>query len=270
MCRLFGMHTGARPTTAEFWLVDAPDSLEAQSHANRDGFGIGTFGPDGSPDVEKAPLAAWQDPEFAATAHTLRGTTFVAHVRHATNGGMLAANTHPFLLDGRLFAHNGVVGDLGLLESHLAERDGSSLVQGDTDSERVFALITAETRKASGDLGAGIQAALAWIVANLEVVSVNFVLITPTDLWAFRYPEADTLFVLDRGAGGARAGGPGSGGLDASGSHLAARAPELSERPAVVVASERLDDDPGWRAFEPGELVHVDQGLRIVSSRPLG
>ena len=30
MCRLFGLHAGA-PVDAEFWLIDAPDSLSAQS-----------------------------------------------------------------------------------------------------------------------------------------------------------------------------------------------------------------------------------------------
>ena len=31
MCRLFGLHAGT-PVDAEFWLIDAPDSLAAQSH----------------------------------------------------------------------------------------------------------------------------------------------------------------------------------------------------------------------------------------------
>ena len=40
MCRLFGLHAGA-PVDTEFWLIDAPDSLSAQSHRNPDGAGIG-------------------------------------------------------------------------------------------------------------------------------------------------------------------------------------------------------------------------------------
>ena len=46
MCRLFGLHAG-HPVDAEFWLIDAPDSLAAQSHRNPDGAGIGAFGADG-------------------------------------------------------------------------------------------------------------------------------------------------------------------------------------------------------------------------------
>src|SRR5688572_12666862 len=53
LCRLFGMHSGREPVTAQFWLLDAPGALVLQSCGNPDGFGIGTFEPDGSPDVDK-------------------------------------------------------------------------------------------------------------------------------------------------------------------------------------------------------------------------
>ena len=80
MCRLFGLHAGPMPVHATFWLVDAPDSLAAQSHRNPDGVGIGIFGPDGAPSVDKQPVAAWQDREFMTAARELRSTTFLAHV----------------------------------------------------------------------------------------------------------------------------------------------------------------------------------------------
>ena len=145
MCRLFGLHAGAADVAATFWLLDAPDSLAAQSHRNPDGAGIGVFGPDGEPIVSKQPIAAWDDADFATSARQLRGTTFVAHVRYASTGAHTVANTHPFVQDDRLFAHNGVVQGLTELDARLAELDAAHLVRGQTDSERVFALITAES-----------------------------------------------------------------------------------------------------------------------------
>jgi glutamine amidotransferase len=68
MCRLFGLHAGAQDVAATFWLIDAPDSLRAQSHRNPDGAGVGTFGPAGQPEVSKQPIAAWEDAQFAAAA----------------------------------------------------------------------------------------------------------------------------------------------------------------------------------------------------------
>jgi glutamine amidotransferase len=32
----------------------------------------------------------------------------------------------------------------------------------------------------------------------------------------------------------------------------------------VVVASERMDDDPGWTSLRSGELLHVDDQLRVT------
>jgi predicted glutamine amidotransferase len=261
MCRLFGLHAGTRDVTATFWLINAPDSLAAQSHRNPDGAGVGTFGPGGQPEVSKQPIAAWEDAQFATAARDLRGTTFVAHVRYASTGARTLANTHPFVLDGRLFAHNGVVQGLGELDRQLAGLGAAGLVGGETDSERIFALITAETRRNGGDVTAGLTAAVGWISAHLPVYALNLVLITATDLWALRYPATHELYVLDRPAGRGQA-------LDVASPRIHAQSPHLAHQPSVIIASERMDVDPGWRLMDPGELLHVGPTLEIGSSAP--
>src|SRR6478752_8271435 len=189
MCRLFGLHAGRRPVRATFWLLDAPDSLSDQSRREPDGAGIGTFDAEGKAHVAKQPLAAWEDHAFAREARTLRSTTFLAHVRYASTGAHTVANTHPFEQDGRLFAHNGAFGGLDRLDARLAALGVADLVRGQTDSERLFALITAETRRADGDVGAGITRAVAWAAAELPVLSLNLIVTTATELWALRYPD---------------------------------------------------------------------------------
>jgi predicted glutamine amidotransferase len=261
MCRLFGLHAGTRDVTATFWLIDAPDSLAAQSHRNPDGAGVGTFGPGGQPEVSKQPIAAWEDAQFATAARDLRGTTFVAHVRYASTGAHTLANTHPFVLDGRMFAHNGVVQGLGELDQRLADLGAAGLVGGETDSERVFALITAETRRNGGDVSAALTAAVGWISAHLPVYALNLVLITAMDLWGLRYPATHELYVLDRPAGRGQA-------LDVASPRIHAQSPHLAHQPSVIIASERMDDDPGWRLMDPGELLHVGPTLEIDSSAP--
>ena len=166
-------------------------------------------------------------------------------------------NTHPFEQDGRLFAHNGVVEGLDRLDDHLG--DDRSLVKGDTDSERFFALITRETRNHGGDVGAGVQHATRWIAENLPVYALNLILITPDQLWALRYPDTHDLYVLQRPAGGQH----GNRHLDHAGSHgrMRIHSAHLADHPAVATASERMDDNPHWRELEPGELLHVGPGL---------
>lgn len=267
MCRLFGMSGGERRVRATFWLLEAPDSLSQQSRREPDGTGLGVFDEHGQPVVAKQPLAAYEDHAFADAAREVVSRTFVAHVRYASTGGLVPQNTHPFEQEGRLFAHNGVIGGLDALDDELGP--DRSLVQGDTDSERFFALITREARR-DGDVGAAIGRAAGWIAAHLPVFALNLILTTAHDLWALRYPETHELFVLERGAGGP-AGARHLDHASARGS-IRVRSGDLSAAPAVVVATERMDEDPGWRALAPGELLHVDGSLavstRTVLSEP--
>ena len=71
--------------------------------------------------MDKAPIAAYHDQQFAQQAKARLSTTFIAHIRFATTGGLSPQNTHPFQQRGRLFAHNGVIGDLPRLEVELGD-----------------------------------------------------------------------------------------------------------------------------------------------------
>jgi predicted glutamine amidotransferase len=259
MCRLFGLSSGSEPVRATFWLLEAPDSLAQQSRHNPDGTGLGIFDEDGRPIVYKQPIAAYKDQSFAQEAREVSSPTFVAHVRYASTGAISLQNTHPFEQSGRLFAHNGVVGDLPRLEQELG--DAMALVQGDTDSERFFALITREVDRA-GDVGEGIARAARWVAERLPVFALNLVLIGRSDLWALRYPDTHDLFVLERAAGGPT-GARHMEHASARGS-VRVRSGDLADRPAVVLASERMDEDAGWRELASGELLHVDGELNVT------
>lgn len=264
MCRLFGMTGGPERVRATFWLLEAPDSLATQSRRDPDGTGLGYFDDEDEPVVLKQPLAAYEDEQFAREARELSSRTFVAHVRYASGTPITLRNTHPFVQAGRLFAHNGVIGDVARLEQELG--DAMSLVGGETDSERYFALVTREVER-HGEVGRGIVSAARWIAENLPVFALNCVLIAGAEVWALRYPDVHELHVLERGPGGTR----GNRHLELSSARgsVRVRAAELAKRPAVVVASEAMDEDAGWRPLESGELLHVGPDLRVSIERVL-
>jgi glutamine amidotransferase len=257
MCRLFGLSAAPYRVRATVWLIDAADSLAAQSRREPDGVGLGVFAADDTPLVHKRPIAAYRDAEFAREARELAASTFIAHVRYASTGGLNQQNTHPFSQDGRLFAHNGVITGLDRLDERLYAELGDAvgeLVRGDTDSERVFALITAFAR-ARGDLRQAIVDAVGWISAHVPVYALNLVLTTPSDLWALRYPATHPLYALDRSPGGPR-GDRHLEHASASGT-VRVRCGDLATTAAVVVATEPMDEDPRWHLLAPGELLHV-------------
>ena len=241
---------------ATFWLLQAEDSLVAQSRREPDGTGLGYFDAEGTPVVHKRPIAAFEDRAFAREGREVRSETFVAHIRYASTGGLTPENTHPFVQRGRLLAHNGVIADLPKLETRLGNY--RELVCGDTDSERFFALVTKEIEQHGGDVTTGLIAAARWVAHELPLFALNVVLTTNNELWALRYPETHDLYVLERSPGRPlehhSTVGP-----------MRVRSTDLGDSAAVVVASEPMDDDTSWRPLASGELLHVDHQLHVSS-----
>jgi predicted glutamine amidotransferase len=259
VCRLFGLHAGEEDVDATFWLLDAPVSIADLSHRNADGYGLATFDSGGELAVVRAPIRAADDEQFAAAARATHAAVHLAHVRYADTGAVSDANTHPFTLDGRAFAHNGVVSDLDELDRRLGPERG--LVQGETDSERFFALMTVAIREHEGDVRAGIIAATTMLAREVTLYSLNFLLAAPGHLWAFRYPEHNDLWLLARAPGGPRGNQP----LDEHSPHgtIRMRARAGSRRPMIVVASEPMDEDRSWEEVASGELVHIGPDLDV-------
>ena len=259
MCRLFALHAGQHDVAVEFWLLDAPVSIARQSKFNADGYGMAALTTRRAMMLLRNPVQASEDPAYRHIARRLEAREMMVHLRYANTGATSLLNTHPFSQDGRLFAHNGVVGDLDRLEARLGSH--RAMVMGDTDSERLFALVTLRIREADGDVRAGLTAAVREVVSEFELYSINFVLAELGHFWAFRYPEHNPLHLQRR-----RPGGPsGAAQLDQSSASgdLRLHSDHGAEVPLVLLGSERISDEPGWEEIKPGELVHVGPDLQI-------
>lgn len=262
MCRLFGMTTGGARVQAAFWLLDAPQSLREQSRRMPHGAGLGWFSLGDEPVRDRAPMAAFENSDFAMQARNVVSHTFVSHVRYASTGAVNVHNTHPFEMNDRLFAHNGVVKGLDVLDSWLTPVE-RVFVEGDTDSELVFAYISAQIKQ-HGDTTTGIVEAVRRMADELPLYSLNILVAEAGRLWALRYPESNELYVLppepDAPTGVRHLASPHEPG------RLDIANPDRTV-PAHVIASERMDDDPNWRLMEPGELL-VIEGLTAKSMFP--
>lgn len=259
MCRLFALHAGERDIAADFWLLDAPDSIARQSEVNADGYGLAALTAKRGMIIVRNPVEAAGDSAYQAVAQRLVAAEMIVHLRYADTGGTSLGNTHPFTQDGRAFAHNGVVGDLDRIEERLGSN--RAMVMGETDSERFFALITLAIREAGGDVRAGITAAVREIVEEYELYSLNFVLGELGHIWAFRYPEKNPLLLFRRGAGDP-SGAAQLDHADSAGT-LRLHSDDAGETPLVVIASEQISEEPGWEEIASGELVHVGPDLEV-------
>jgi predicted glutamine amidotransferase len=119
---------------------------EAKMAVNADGFGLAWYGERQRPGVFRDVRPAWSDENLLSIAHQIRARLFMAHVRASTGTATTRANCHPFVVEHRLFMHNGQVPHWDKLRRRIESAIPDHLFQhraGTTDSEALFLLMLA-------------------------------------------------------------------------------------------------------------------------------
>lgn len=199
-------------------LVDRWEKRPGGNHP--DGWGI-AYRRGGETSLFRGGLPASTDPSLAGC----QGVTdcFLGHARYADNTATVdAGNAHPFLLQGIALAHNGT------FRGRVGEEADRRLVS-DT---LVFLEVLAKRWKERTHTG--LCEALSRLLGDAELVgaysAATMLIASEKTIFALRNYRKDedyyTLFVRVQ--------------------------PDL-----VVVASEPLDDSPGWRLLANGELLEL-------------
>jgi glutamine amidotransferase len=254
MCRLLGI-VASEPTEFRLALHEAPRSLAALSREHRDGWGLAVWHDTSSWKIDKGVACAHEDERFRELAGG-RGELLVAHIRQKTVGCSSLENTHPFHSGRWIFAHNGTIKDVAFLHaSTSAERKRAIL--GQTDSELFFAYLL--TRLDEAGLGNAepspatdevIRGAVRAVRARPDFGACNFLLSDSVCTYAHRFGRS--LFLLERGpADAVRVNRESSEGV-------VVQTPWSQRRHAILVASERMTDEP-WEELADGMLIRIDR-----------
>lgn len=256
MCRLLGI-AASEPTDFKIVLRESPRSMAALSREHRDGWGIAVFDDDAHGwCVEKGIACASEDARFHELAVGSRGELLVSHIRRKTVGETSLANTHPFEQGRWLFAHNGTINDVGWLTKQTS-RERLAEVRGETDSELLFAWLLT-LLDAEGLAGQAASSATDRVLgmavragrAREGFGAFNFLLSDGMSTYAHRFGR--TMFLLDRSPRDeVRVRRTSQDGT-------ILETPWSPERRAVIVASERMTDEP-WQHVEEGTLLRVDR-----------
>jgi glutamine amidotransferase len=235
MCRLLGA-VSAELVDHHHALRAAPKSLAALSPDHPHGWGLALTDGRRGWDLHKSPGCALDDPRFGALART-PGRLLVAHVRKKTVGPESLYNTHPFRRGRWVFAHNGTLHDTGPIERRTSGARRAE-IEGDTDSERLFAFLLTAIDRVGGTAGGrrappgavdrALCAAMDEVTAAPGFGAANFLCSDGEALYAYRHGR--TLHVLER-------------------------------RSVVLFASEPQGEGP-WRELGDGDLVRVDLGAQ--------
>ncbi|HEY0559251.1 MAG TPA: ergothioneine biosynthesis protein EgtC [Frankiaceae bacterium] len=232
MCR----HVGylGEPIALGALVYEPASGLERQSWAprlqehgtvNADGFGVGWYVPGrATPARYRRAVPLWADANLRSIAPTIASGCIVAAVRSATIGMPIEETaTAPFQLGDVLFSHNGLVDPDALRHLLMLEGPDAVLPDSPCDSAQVAALLGTRVHD-----GVPLLAAVASLVADIAAIAptarLNLLAASGSELVATRW--GDTLWNLATPTG-------------------------------VTLASEPLDDRPGWAEIPDRTLAHV-------------
>lgn len=248
-------------------------STERKEPLNGDGFGVGWYAPRLSrePGVFHSVSPAWNNRSLRRIARVVASPCVLAHVRAATQGSEVhEANCHPFVHGRYLMMHNGVVGAFRRVRRRLLEEltdEAFGMIRGSTDTEHMFGIFVDEILQkgdpaADADPVRGLAARLAGtllrvlaIVQEAGAGEPSFLNVAVSDgeraaVSRFTsHPDEppESLYYL----------------VGELYEPTAKEFPERSEAepgPAVVVASERLTEDPDWRPVPPDHIIAFARG----------
>ena len=199
MCRL-AAYLGPNINLATF-LLEPAHSLYKQSWnaeemqdatVNADGFGFCWLSKDKRPLSYKSTLPIWSDNNLTDLSTALHSSLWLANVRSATPGQVLSeANTQPFIKNDLIFLHNGFIKPFSneiksALIDHM-DNDTRASIQGNTDSEYIFALI-AQRYQQHHDIVLSITEAMQ-LVAEIDNISamLNIIIYKDNTLYICRH-----------------------------------------------------------------------------------
>ena len=240
-------------------------SREREEPLNGDGFGVAWWASQThEPGLFRSVTPAWSNQNLQSVSRITQSARVMAHVRAASEGlAVHEGNCHPFLAGKLALMHNG---DLAQFQTQrrrlLSELSDAAFatISGNTDSEYLFALFLDALARQSPDLPRlqAMQAALCETVQRAIALTdvpdgarsyFNIVVSDERHAVACRattdLPErAESLHVHTGAvykviAGVCRMVAPTDG------------------RGAVILSSEELSDDPGWRKVPPNHIITV-------------
>ncbi|WP_419418919.1 class II glutamine amidotransferase [Legionella sp. D16C41] len=126
-------------------IMQSLKARESTVPTNGDGFGLGWYAPTISlePALFVSIFPAWSDRNLLYLTAKIKSGSFFAHVRAASVGGTNNYNCHPFVYKQWMLMHNGGISDFMSVKRHLRhllDDDIYNWIQGETDSEHLFAL----------------------------------------------------------------------------------------------------------------------------------
>jgi predicted glutamine amidotransferase len=184
-------------------MLQSREDQTGRSHTH--GWGVATY-TDHVPHVERQAWAAYHGEHFRRAAARTYSRTELAHVRRASVGSVKLENTHPFVHEQWVFAHNGTLRAFESMRQQMLDAmtpEHRTAIRGSTDSEHIFrCLMSLHDRCPSlpplAMLRAGLLQVIAWSrqADPAADISLNVLLTDGDELVGARWGR--TLWYVER------------------------------------------------------------------------
>jgi len=251
------------------------ESQEREERLNGDGFGVAWYTREqdqaAEPGLFRSITPAWNNANLQSIARVVKSHCILAHVRAATQVRSVSeANCHPFVHGPYSFMHNGDLAGFAQYRRELLASlsdEAFETIRGSTDSEHLFALLVDELARRAElapleRLAAGVEATMARALELArrhgdEPSTLNLAVSDGSCAIATRFTnerdEHGESLHLHRGRRYVCEDG------------VCRMVPaEKGAAGAVIVASERLSDDPGWEMVPPNHMVLVSSEREVT------
>ena len=215
------------------------------------GWGIAWYDHTGKPHIQKGKRSAINQTQNQPVTLSLTSYLAVSHLRFASSGSITDENTHPFHFQTWVFAHSGTV-HKEKLSNALVPPYNQNYQSEPIDSEIYFRFIL-QSIKEKGEIN-GIKHAVT--LAN-DKRGASFLLSDGTSLYAYSY-GIPLYYLKWRGQKLFQQTAPATG--------VRYQSNQLTSMPAIIVASEKLDDN-NWMVMDNGELLVIRKNLQYQSLR---
>lgn len=264
MCRLFGLMAN-KEVDIVFSFLKTNRSFKKLGSLNRDGWGLGYYKND-NPQIFKEPVSTEESLYFNNIVETTYSNIIISHVRLSTQGIRTRENTHPFVYRNWIFAHNGNIDIKSQIKEQLLQKYAEKIM-GETDSE-VFFLFLIQFIEQNNNVIEGIKEAIKFIENNkgIKTTSLNFLLTNGKKIYALRkaFEKINyySLFYLNRDPKKAN-----ELKYTSEQTRLFIHSKRLSNERAIIICSEQLTSNEEWIPFSNGDLIIVDDTLKISNEK---
>lgn len=253
-------------------IHQATQAMESTTRINADGFGVGWYNFDLSPEpaVFKDVTPAWNNPNLRSMTEHVASSCVFAHVRAARRFDPITrSNCHPFQCGSLLWMHNGDVPGRGKLHRRVVSRihpDLTARIEGNTDTEMLFMLFLShlkaphdrrfEPRELADALRETILQVTSWWRDDKDdrFLALNLCVTDGRSIVASRFARGPGDMPSLHYCLGSR--------YDFDGGEPHIGAPD-EEPGCAIIASERLSADVHWETVKADRIVVIPDGVSV-------